>query len=748
MKILEKRPLAIILCVMLGGFSFFADFSIQLKLILATLPLLAICAIYLFENLKRGRKTIIVLAFAMLSLSLFLSALWSALFYPSEYYGESSVINAKIYEIDNTKSTTAKIVFKTQTINGKTDKHTFIANIDKDDAVNFRKYDTVTFSADIIELVSYEDGFDGKSFYVSKGYSAQLENFVLIKIHGNDPDKVDSFFKDLQLRISNSLKLRTDFETGAFLSALIVGDKSDLNGNTKLNFARLGISHILALSGMHLAILSLAINFILKRFGVNKRIRMSAMILLVSFYMALTGFSASVVRSGLMLIISSLLYLVSTKSDGITSLFIAVFLIVLFNPTSIYDLSLWLSAFATLGVIVFSEIADRDGKENNSLARKIWTVIKNGCLVSVFAFSATFALTATRFDSFSIVSVITTLIFSFVIQLFIYGGLLLLLIGRFIPFGKLLIAFSEGILWVAEYISSFKLVYVSMNSFAVRLLIVVLTVFFFAFLVFEIKSKRKGIAILLILLVSVFTVAEIDTVHRRYSDDAVYIPTTAGDMMILKSAGNVSSIYSGSETTSAAWNMLDYFADEGLTYVDNFVLASYSHSSIDFINVIVDGIKVDRILVPTPTTDEELGQAEGLSYLLSYYGASLKFYDPLNAVALGEYEYRLFEKSDYKYGESVRNVYEIRDFDKKVVYVSACEYDELSHSAKALLFNSENLIIGTTTSSTKYFFEMHLPNINNIFYYGDRRLTEEAAEYYKEKGASTKSVKTPVDILD
>ena len=61
MKILEKRPLAIILCVMLGGFSFFADFTWQIKVILATLPLVAIAVIYIFETLKQSRKTFVLL---------------------------------------------------------------------------------------------------------------------------------------------------------------------------------------------------------------------------------------------------------------------------------------------------------------------------------------------------------------------------------------------------------------------------------------------------------------------------------------------------------------------------------------------------------------------------------------------------------------------------------------------------------------------------------------------------------------
>ena len=747
MKILEKRPLAIILCVMLGGFSFFAGFSWQFKLVISSLPLLAIAIIYLFENLKQGRKPIVILSLVALCVALLLSALWSALFYPAQYYDKTVKLEGRIYDIDHSGTSSSKMIFKTDKINGKKDRHTLILNIDKYKVTEFRKYDVVIMDAVISEFSNSDDGFDGKSYYVSNGYSAYISDVEAFEIIENKPDRIDAFFKGLQLKISNKLKLTTDYETGAFLSALIVGDRSDLSGNTKLNFARLGISHILALSGMHLAILSVGVNLLLVRLGVKKKLRVTIMILLVSFYMGLTGFSASVVRSGLMLIISSMLFLLSTKADSLTSLAISVSLIVAFSPTSVFDLSLWLSAFATLGVIVYSEIAEKNDA-NHSFPRKIWIVFKNGTLVSVFAFAATFAFTALRFDNFSIASVITTLIFSFVIQLFIYGGLLLLIIGNLIPFGKLMIFFSNGILWLAETISSIKFIYVSMGSFVVKLFIVLLTVFFFAFLVLEIKNKRRGILIILILLLAVFSTAEIDTLSNRYNDEVIYAPNVSGDVVLMKSHGDVSVVYSGRAVSSGAWDILECFADERLTYVDTFVFAGYSHSTIEFVNEIIDGIKVERIMLPTPTTDEEKGQAEGVSYLLSSYGTYLEFYEQRKYVNLGEYKYRLFEKADYKYGLSPQNVFEVVYNDDRITYVSYCKYTELSASAKALLYNSENLIIGTPNSSKKYTFDMRLPEIKNIYLNDKSLITDEANDFYEKKGASTSTVKTPVNIFD
>jgi predicted membrane metal-binding protein len=322
MKILEKRPLALILCIMLGGFSFFIDFSWTTKLICSAVSLLIIALIYLFDNLKAGRKPIVIISLVAFCISMLFSILWSSRFFPIEHFNSNVTVEARVYDIDNSESTTSVIVCKTEKINGSRDNHKFIAYVDKEISVRIRKYDIIKFTADVNELTNSDDSFDGRSYYVSKGYSALINNFDNLEIIGNKVDKIDLFFDNLRLKISNTFKLRTDFETGAFLTALIIGDRSDLSGNAKLNFSRLGITHILALSGMHLAMLCIAAEFVFKRLNVKKKSRIIAMILLVIGYTALTGFIAPILRSAVMLIFSYTLFLICIYEKTITYYFI------------------------------------------------------------------------------------------------------------------------------------------------------------------------------------------------------------------------------------------------------------------------------------------------------------------------------------------------------------------------------------------------------------------------------------------
>jgi hypothetical protein len=287
-----------------------------------------------------------------------------------------------------------------------------------------------------------------------------------------------------------------------------------------------------------------------------------------------------------------------------------------------------------------------------------------------------------------------------------------------------------------------------MDFFVVKLLIVLLTLFFFAFLVFDVKHKRVAIFTLSVLLLSTFVSAMIGTNTVRGRDDVLYSPSPSGDTVLLQSDNETTVIYSGRAVSKGARDILNSITDTQLTYVDNFVFTSYSHSTIEFARIIIDGVKVEKIMLPRPTTEEELGQAEGLSYLLADYGTYLEFYKPRTYIDIGDYQYCLFSKDDYTYGDSPENVFEVVIGNSSIVYVSACEYTNLPPSAKSILMNAENLIIGTKTDSKTDNFDMVLPKIKNVYYSTEGVISDSAKNYYNKKGASTSYVKTPLSFID
>lgn len=747
MNILRKRPLSLILCIMLGGFSLFADFDIVDKLLIAAIPLVSSLVIFAFKDIKWSRNILLHISLFALCASVLLSALWSALYFPTEYYGETVDIDGRIMEIDSDGTYSDKVTVKCKSISGKKCNYTVICYFDKNALISNDIYSKISFTGKVVEFENGESGFDAKAYYTAQGCSAKVEDITEITVETSAKLPIKAYFDNLSSSIETRLKLLTNFETGALLTALITGNRNDLDGNTRLNFSRIGISHILALSGMHLAILSIAITRLLSILGVAKKPRTVILILITLFYMALTGFPSSVVRAGIMLIITGLLYLLSHRTDAVTSLFISVFLILVFSPHAVYDLSLWLSAFATLGVIVAAEI-DLDKNDTGKSGKKILIWLRDGLMVSIFAFGATFAICLLRFDAFSIVSAITTMIFAPLIEVLVYGGLVLLVVGEIIPFGGILVFWADLIKELAELISDIAWIQVSANSFAVKLLIILFSIGFLAFMLLPIKNKRRAIAVLLIMLATTFAVAEVYTLFLRYDDKITYSANANGDIFLMRSGGRITLIYSGKQGDKGARIIAQYLNESGITYVDNLLIPNYTYTTPQFLESALDLVKIRRVILPKPTTDDEIGQAVVISDFLSLSGAEMVFTYDGETLVFGEYAYRSYNRNPYKYGEYPENAFQITADENKYAYVSACNYEELNAETKMLLFNSQNVFVGTVGNTKYYLFDMHLPLVKHIYYGDEGRIKEEADNFYKNKGASTQYVKTPIDIYD
>ena len=750
MNIFEKRPLSLILCIMLGGFSLFADTNTTIRLTVAAILLVLFVATFIFEHKIPGSNGIIRISLVAASIGILLSLCWSLAFFPTKHYDNTVDVTARVYDID-TSSYNAKITVKTIDICEQNDEHKLLLYINRDIAQTLEKYDIIKFSADLGDFKKNDDGSGGRTYYISKGFSGYLENADGVSVIGNETDEFDKFMSDIRLKLSNILKKRTNFQTGAFLSALIFGQREDLDGNTRLNFSRIGISHVLALSGMHLAILTAAITKIFMLLGINKKLRISFISIFTLGYMTLTGFSPSVFRAGVMLLIAGVLYLLSRSSDSITSLFIAVTVILVFIPYAVYDLSLWLSAFATLGVIVFAEMKKESAKEPD-IDEKFINIksflrfIKDGILVSLFAFGATFAISASSFNGFSALSIITTLIFSIFIELMIYAGLLILLLGWMIPIGRPVILLSDFIKEFAELLSDTKWVYVSSDSTLVKLFIAVFTAFFFVFLIFKTEKKKMCLIVVVSLLGIVFGIAEIDAAIVRNTNGVTYSPNTAGDVFVLRSEGNVSVLYSGKEYLSAAYEISDTLSEQKINYIDRLVLANYSYSTSAFCEKLLSNCKTTVIYVPKPQTNDEINQAEGLADTLSLWGARLEFYEMIDKILFDDYSLRFFNRNPYEYGEYPMNVFNIYGIDKTYTYISAGDYNMLNIESKAALYNCENLFVGTGGNTKYYKFDMLLPRIKSINYAEEERLTETATNYYISMNADINLIKSSKKI--
>ena len=168
----------------------------------------------------------------------------------------------------------------------------------------------------------------------------------------SDVKTLNFFILHIKIRDSFSKQITRFFDgdAGSVILALTIGDKTQLNDITKSDFSRTGISHLFAVSGLHLS-------FVMGLFMLSKKrsIRMLA-IFTALFYMAITGFSPSIVRAAIMVVLAVSAEMLFKETDSLTSISIAFLIILLFNPYSIADIRLQLSFLSVISIIFFAPL--------------------------------------------------------------------------------------------------------------------------------------------------------------------------------------------------------------------------------------------------------------------------------------------------------------------------------------------------------------------------------------------------------
>ena len=540
----------------------------------------------------------------------------------------------------------------------------------------------------------------------------------------------------------------TDSESGALLAALLFGERDYLSDQLRLDFQRIGISHILALSGMHLAILSIGIGKLLSLFGVKKKTRVAITSIFILMYMALTGFSVSVMRAGFMVIITSLLFLLSRGRDSITSLAVAVTLICIFDPCAVFSTSLWLSALATLGIIVLGEYtAGRMKKPKNRLEAVLRTVWL-GVMASVFAISSTLAISTFTFGGISILGMFTTLIFSLIAEALMYLGCITLIVGKFIPLSFLISLLTKSITAMAELFSRGEFVYLSTNYLFISVAVIVYTILFYLFFVLTIKEKRKAVVSLVVMFTSLLIAPLVSAVVKDFDDEVLYMSDSKCDELLVRSENEVCLINSAQYDKNLAYTSLDLLEKANVTYLDKYYLTHYSWSIDDELGVLLSSVLVEKIYLPTPRNEDEETILAVIEKSISDYRTKIILLQEDMLAVVGEYRIELLYSVPYGEGTSM-NAFRIISDDEIITYISSGLLDgETENQMRSYIADSDALILGEHGKKYKnkiYLYDFYDSIDNFIINSANIFLTQYSMQKYIENGCTV--IAHPLDVI-
>jgi competence protein ComEC len=191
-----------------------------------------------------------------------------------------------------------------------------------------------------------------------------------------------------------------DDDAYGVITAMTLGEKTALSKEVKETFSRVGASHILALSGLHLMIIYSVITLVIgwHRYRI---VTQATLVLAIWAFALLTGLSTSVVRSAFMISIYALLSLGYRERMSVNTLaFVAIVLLVV-NPLAMYDLGFQLSFLSVLGILLIHPLINNllkaDVQQQHRWLSSIWGLVT----VSIAAQMSTAPLVAYHFGRFS-----------------------------------------------------------------------------------------------------------------------------------------------------------------------------------------------------------------------------------------------------------------------------------------------------------------------------------------------------------
>ncbi len=290
------------------------------------------------------------------------------------------------------------------------------------------------------------------------------------------------------------------------LLAMTLGAVELLDKETKENFSVSGVSHLLAVSGLHVGILVLLLNLFLQGMNRYEKSRMTKVfILLISIwiYAFITGLSPSVVRAVIMFSFVLFGKLIHRQTNIYHSLLLSAFGMLLYNPYYLFNISFQLSYTALFSIVLFQPKLKGLLQVNNKMLKYFWEIMT----VSIAAQICTFPLILYYFHSFPTHFLVTNFILV-PLSFLLLGVVILSYMTLMIPFAGKLFLILAGLIGdffysTTAFIHSLPYAALQIKTLSGLEVIILYAILFF-FSIWFINHSRKsfigGLASILILL--------------------------------------------------------------------------------------------------------------------------------------------------------------------------------------------------------------------------------------------------------
>ncbi len=630
MHIFRNRPLALACCAFSAAAVLSRSMSAPIQIICIIASVLSLLVL-IFLFLKTKKRAIFLAGLILLAVTL--SLLSSYLFFHVRYQnwqnriGEECVVEGIVLEREVGKPYQSVLTAEIHKINGE--------NCRADVRLIF-PYATSLQVGDSFRLLGMGAPFETK--YMENEETNALKYGILLCIRSNDMHNCELIENNqFSLRATLSrwnfaasyhLEQAIDGEAGNLASALLFGTRDHLSGDTSLHFRRAGVSHLLALSGLHVSILIAALELFLRALACPKRVRSITVFVIAFGYLFFTGASPSTARAVLMLGVLTLGYYWNTDYDPFTSVSAVLALMLLMSPNAVLDIGMWLSFVAAASILTFLPAFDSVHEflyAKLTLSAKLIKTISAAVTAVIVGFAANLALLylqARFFGEVSLGSVPVTLALSIPTTLLLILSAITLAIP---PVGIITTFVGDAMLKVAEWFSNIRGILIPLNDIfsQVAALLVLLSLVFVAVAKFK-NVKRWLLLPLALSLVTVLTSLAVTYLPNRGISFSL-VHASGGDLLLFTNKDKSVAVDFSDGTATGGMEIVGIANDLRCTELDDLVLTHYHNRDTYFIASMARRIRVKTLHLPHPIDDEERAIANQLQKEAERHGISVVF---------------------------------------------------------------------------------------------------------------------------
>ena len=520
--------------------------------------------------------------------------------YIKKIEGQTMKLNAEI--ISNGSNKKYKKIYTVQVKNKR-------FNISVDKKIQLQCGDFVFIKGIFIkpkQRTNYK-GFDYKEYLKSKGIYGTIDcNQIEIFKKNNN------IFNKIFLRIKNIFQYNFDKDVSSLLSGTVLGFKDEISEDIKKEFEQSNISHILAVSGMHIGYLILFCSLVLDKTIGKKSSKVCGIIVLI-LYIKIIGYPLSAVRAGIMAIMVLSAKLIYRKSDVWTNLSFSLLILLIFNPFSIKDIGLLLSYMATFGIVIYAKTLNYK------------KIICNMIGVTISATIFIVPILAIYFNKIPIFSMLVSIIAGVIAGPIFVLGLIYILLSNFFKLYIIKYVINllvRMLLFVSNLGSKIPLNQINViTPNFIEIFMFYSMVFIVLFLISIYKQKRKHnkvfnrriknlislakfefnqnkkrvISILIIVVIS------IGLIRFFLSDLKMYfIDVGQGDSCLIVTPNNKKILIDGggSETYDVGKNVLvPYLLARRIRHIDYIIISHFDTDHIGGILTVMEELKVDKVII-------------------------------------------------------------------------------------------------------------------------------------------------------